>query len=315
MSKNEQLDPYVLLQNTNNELTSLLTRYANSPIELAKTKREIHKNKVKMYDLILQEDKVRVGSNARDFLANVKAMPKMVKHGTGIEALDYQLDGGFATGIFIQLAGESGVGKTTLLLDIICNCSEGYKSAFFNFEMGDRLLANKLNKKKLSEKQLTNLWINSDTRNLDDLVMEIELLNKDGYKFFVIDSKMKIEVSGNEPTHEKISRLSNTLSKLTQQRDIIIMLINQISEEDLKGKRLSMKGSGDQKYDADIALFYVKDKDNKRKLICSKNRQDEKTFEIELIIGNDGVTRGVGDSEIPIIREYQSDNSFLNGVI
>lgn len=303
---------YEKLQAKNNQLSQELIKYSNSPLKLAETKREIHKNKVSMYDIILQEDKARVGMYAKDFINKIKSMPPMVKHGTGIKALDDKLNGGFATGMYIQLAGESGVGKTTLLLDIICNCSEGYKSAFFNFEMGDRLLANKLSKRKLSEKQLNNLWINSESRSLDDLVMEIELLNREGFKFFVIDSKMKIEVKEDLPTHEKISKLSNTLSRLCQERDIIIMLINQISEEDLRGKRLSLKGSGDQKYDGDIIFFYIKDKEGKRILKCTKNRQDEVLFDIELSVDENGVTCGITDTFV--MTEFVPNNSFLSGV-
>ena len=58
-------------------------------------------------------------------------------------------------------------------------------------------------------------------------------------------------------------------------------MINQISEEDLKSGRLSFKGSGDQLYDSDMALFIVVDDDN-RHLVCTKSRQDEVTFKIQL---------------------------------
>ena len=64
-----------------------------------------------------------------------------------------------------------------------------------------------------------------------------------------------------------------------------------MNEEDIKNKRLALKGSGDQKYDSDIILFVVleEDKDNlkkvedrKRFLICTKNRQTESTFREEI---------------------------------
>ncbi len=87
---------------------------------------------------------------------------------------------------------------------------------------------------------------------------------------------MKIEVSGNEDEYLKISMITKELSKLCQKLDIIIILINQLSESDIKNGRLSFKGSGDQQYDSDISWFYTKDpKTSKRKLICNKNRQDD----------------------------------------
>ena len=38
----------------------------------------------------------------------------------------------------------------------------------------------------------------------------------------------------------------------------------------MKSKRLSLKGSGDQKYDADLLFFLTIDKDEKRWLHCTK---------------------------------------------
>ncbi len=289
------------LKTKNQNLQSEIIKFSDNPKKVAELKRQTFINKVAMYDLILAEDKTRAGQTARDLIKEVKAMPTLPRFGTGIAALDNAFNGGFETALFIQLAGESGVGKTKLMLEIITNIAQGNKSTFFNFEMGKKLLSQRLQKARLSEIQLDNLWIDSETRKLEDLVMEIELLVKDGCKFFVIDSKMKIEVSGNEPTHEKISKISNTLAKLTQQRDIVIMLINQINEEDIKNKRLTMKGSGDQKYDSDIALFYVKDDKGNRKLICTKNRMDEVEFKIDLRLNSLGQTVG---SHEPVITEF-----------
>lgn len=286
------------LKSKNENLQNEIVKFGDDPKKVAELKRQTYINKVAMYDLILADDKTRAGQTARDLITQVKAMPTLPRFGTGINALDYAFKGGFETALFIQLAGESGVGKSHLMLEIITNIAEGNKSTFFNFEMGKKLLVQRLQKARLTETQLDNLWIDSETRNLDDLVMEIELLVKDGCKFFVIDSKMKIEVPGKEPTHEKISKISNTLAKLTQQRDIIIMLINQMNEEDIKNKRLAMKGSGDQKYDSDIALFYVKDDKGNRKLICTKNRMDEIEFNIDLRLNSLGQTVGTNEPEV-----------------
>lgn len=173
-------------------------------------------------------------------------------------------------------------GNTHITLEILTNIAKANQAIFFNFEMGDTKISQRLQRMKLSDTQLTNLIIDKDSRDLKDIETEMVLYARSGCKFFVIDSKMKIEVSGNSSMNEKSSHVTHTLSKIAQKYDIIVLLINQISEENLKSGYFGFKGSGDQLYDADYALFYTKDDKGVRNLLCTKNRIDEKEFNIQL---------------------------------
>lgn len=309
------MNNYEEIEKRNHILINLINQaeQENSLDEAINYKKELYNNKLRMLDMIHEEDK-RTGITAREFINNVDNMPVLPKFQTGIRPLDDSFNGGFQTGLFIQLAGESGSGKTTLILEILSNMSLGNKIVFFNFEMGVRLLSARLKKLLKTDKQLDNLVIDSDSRNLKDLIMEIELYAKDGVKFFAIDSKMKIIVDGNEDEHLKISRLSGELARLSQSRDITIMLINQMNEADIKNKRLAMKGSGDQKYDTDIALFYVKDEKGNRSLICTKNRQDEKEFSIDLKLDSNGKTVSTNEAIPSYEVTYDNDMDMVNGM-
>lgn len=174
------------------------------------------------------------------------------------------------------------LGKTTLLMNLLANLSKGRRTVFFNFEMGDRLFVKKLRELNLNDAQLDNLIIDSDTNNLQDLIMEVEIYAEEGVKFFAIDSKMKIINKNGESEYHQISNMSKELARLCARKDITIVLINQMNEEDIKNKRLAFKGSGDQKYDSDIALFMVKGDEGQRKLICTKNRMNDKLFSIDI---------------------------------
>lgn len=251
-------------------------------MEKIKLKRELYTTKLSLLDMIHEKDKTKAGLTARQLIAKVDNMPKAVKFETGMTKIDAAFGGGLTTALFINLAGESGSGKTTLLMYLLANLSQGRRTVFFNFEMGDRLFVRKLKEMTLSDRQLDNLIIDSETNNLDDLLMEIELYAESGVKFFAIDSKMKIVGSKGSQEYQQISNMSKELARLCSRKDITICLINQMNEEDIKNKRLAFKGSGDQKYDSDIALFLVKDEDENRKLICSKNRMNDKLFTIEI---------------------------------
>jgi predicted ATP-dependent serine protease len=257
----------------------------------------LYNKKLELLDLIHEVEKSRAGLSARQLISKVNSMPTLPKYSTGINKVDIALGGGFETGLFINLAGESGAGKTTFLLNILANMSESKEVVFFNFEMGERLFAKKLRELHLSDNQLDNLIIDSESSKIEDLIMEIELYANEGIKFFAVDSKMKLTGGVGKEQYQQISHISSTLAKLAAKKDIVIFLINQISEEDIKNGRLSFKGSGDQKYDTDIALFLTIE-EQQRKLICSKNRMNDKLFAIDL---------NLNDFKTTIVQEYSVD--------
>lgn len=291
------------LQKENNQLAFLITRaeQEQNHDEQIKLKKQLYTNKLLMIELITIEEK-RNGITARELKRLVDLRPTAIRYETGIKPLDEKFKGGIELGTFVQLAGESGVGKTHLTLEILTNIAVYTKSVFFNFEMGDTRIVKRLKNIIKEDQQWDNIIIDNDSREIDALCNEIKLYANEGIKFFTIDSKMKINVDSAEADHQKFSKISKRLAELSQKQDIIIFLINQMNEEDIKHKRLAFKGSGDQKYDADIALFYVRDDEGKRRLICNKNRQDEYEFSIDLKLNQKGET--VDANEIyPVYEE------------
>lgn len=255
--------------------------------ELAiKLKKELYQNKLTMLDLLTVRNE-KSSITALELKNKVANMKPAIRYETGLYYLDEHLKSfngnvGLEVGSLIVLGGQSGAGKSHIMLDILSNVSKYSKCVFFNFEMGDRRLNYRLGRLLKTDEQWNNFIINAGSRDLDDLIMEINILASEGVVFFAIDSKMKISVKGNEMEYQKISSITKRLSEVAIKNDIIILLINQISEESLKTGYKSFKGSGDQLYDSDMALFMSIKEDGARELECTKNRQDEKVFKIEL---------------------------------
>lgn len=252
----------------------------NRHIEVTKL---INQNKT-LLETVYKDLNKSNGKTFRELEKELQAMPNAIIRATGINLLDNFFGGGIEEETFINLVGESGSGKSTLAIEILLNIAEFNKSVFFSFEMGIKRTHKKISKFELTENQKDNLIIDLDTYNIEELKREISLYANNGVKFFCIDSKMKLQADGFKEEYKKISYISNELSRLTQNLGIIIVLINQISEENLKNGRVSLKGSGDQIYDSDIVLVYKKVKDNTdiRHLEIFKNRTgDEKVGVIE----------------------------------
>lgn len=76
--------------------------------EKIKLQRELYSKKIQLLDLIHEKDKARAGLTARELILKVDSMPKLPKFETGMSKIDASFGGGFETGLFINLAGESG---------------------------------------------------------------------------------------------------------------------------------------------------------------------------------------------------------------
>ena len=236
--------------------------------------KELQQSKGKIYEI----------ESAGSLLRRVHAKPHIPSYTTGIFWLDAHF-GGFKDGSFINIAGESFSGKSTLIIELLSNIAEYNKTVFFSFEMYENTTAKKL--QRLRESQLVNLLIEQHRNELMEVVGLIRTYAEKGVKFFAIDSKMKVKVVGNASTVEKTAMISSVLSKLCQELGVIIILINQIGEDDLKNGRMSLKGSGDQVYDSDVIWFLTANKDKdmnvtKRTLYCTKDRLNEKLFKVDI---------------------------------
>ncbi len=260
-------------------------------------KKEMYQKKVSQIDFLNSDINISSTVTAKELAEDVKSRKQPIIYSTGTP-IDDRLGKGIEVGTFVQLAGESFTGKTHLILEILSNVSGYAKVLFFNFEMGDRRINTRLNSLLISTQQDENFLINSKARKLSEITTEIRNKAKEGIKFFGIDSKMKIEVPEEPEDLRAFRKISHDLSKLAQQEEIIIFLINQMNEQDQKDKRLAFKGGGDQMYDTDIALFYLLDKSDKvepkdwtRTLHCRKNRTgNEQLFRVKLELDKYGKT-------------------------
>ncbi|WP_456390643.1 RAD55 family ATPase [Hydrogenimonas sp.] len=242
-----------------------------------KLKKRLYKLKIEAIETLQKEADKEEEMSAMELIEKVKSLPKRPKYLTGVEALDAPgtLEG-FESGTFVQIAGASGAGKTTLAMQILANVARYERCYLFSYEMGMRRSAYRLEKLLATEAQRKNLKVRLKGNDIEVIEKIVRIRAREGYRFFVIDSKMKIEHEGHAgKEHEKWSAVSTRLAILCQELDVILILINQISEESEKTGRFALKGSGDQKYDADVILFVVKDeKSGGRVIHCTKNRQE-----------------------------------------
>jgi predicted ATP-dependent serine protease len=240
-------------------------------------------------ELRKQDDQDVTLLELKEFVAKQKPKPKYL---TGIRSFDDAM-GGLEMGTFVNLAGESGAGKSAFVYKMMLNIAKSNKVLFFNFEMSDRRVINRV--RTIDDKTLNNVIVRSKSRAIEVITEDIRTVaEKHQVQFVFIDSMMKIHVSNNKLSQtEKEKYISDRLQNVVQDLDIVLVLINQISNENIKSGYLSVKGAGDQKYDADVELFLIIDKDKdgsekdktSRTMVCMKNRDGDK-FVAKIPVGD-----------------------------
>lgn len=234
---------------------------------------------------IKEGSKAKGGITARQLKEEFANKPVKPHYATGIFELDDNLDGGIEPGTYCQLAGESGAGKTTLIMEILANTAMKKEAVLFSFEMGEQRILNRLDYKFTADKQWDNLIIDSDSKHINSIASEIKKYVDRGIYWFAIDSMMKIDSEfKNKDAIRHTELVSDTLSNLAHDNDIIILNINQMSEASIKNGHYDFKGNNAQKYDSDISLFLIKAQDDNRVLYCTKNRQNNNIFEVHIDI-------------------------------
>ena len=255
-------------------------------------KRELYRNKLEMLDIIEGVDEAGAVTIGEAILA-YESMPVKPKYETGIIAIDEPFDGGIELANLVMIGGEKGAGKTAFAFQFLSNVSQGFQTLFVSLEMPTWKVAKRAKLLRMGEKQLRNMKITDRGRDIEDVEKLVRAEAKGGTKFVVIDSLMKIgnsRLAGKR--NEQISDITSRLARLAVELEITIILIVQVSKEDLKAGHMAIKGSGDADYDADIMFFIKRAKDDelKREFICEKNRQNGNEFKCEMYLNRQNVT-------------------------
>jgi replicative DNA helicase len=209
---------------------------------------------------------------------------------TGIRKLDEMLCSGIEPAQLVHVGGEKNVGKTTLMKQILYNTSSGFDSLFFSFEMPAWKMA-KFTKKMKGPANLNRYRI-IDTqmmksRDVMDVARMIRMEHrKNNIRFVLIDSKMKLthKTFKGQNDSDRKGDIDAVLNAVVQETGIVLMMIVQLSKNDIKEGSMSSYGSGLSDYEADMQLmmYHSTDNDNAVEIKVTKNRQEVEHEPIKL---------------------------------
>lgn len=176
-------------------------------------------------------------SNSTNFLNTEEFKPTLINDiivdekiriTTKLEEFDRVLGGGFVQGSLVLLAGDPGIGKSTLILQATQNiCTQGKKALYICAE--ESITQVKLRAKRLGIKS-DSLYL-TPQNCLEEILIQIENIKPD---FIVADSIQSVFTSSISSTSGSVSQIrecTNLLMKIAKQKNITTVVIGHVTKE------------------------------------------------------------------------------------
>lgn len=184
----------------------------------------------------LAEDVVNVGKTEKKISAAVPVKPtvtigdiklKEKRLGTGIGELDNVLGGGFMEDSLVLMAGDPGIGKSTLTLQI-CDkmAGQGKKVLYFSGEESVGQIASRARRLKLKNEV--------GLINLNDLETILATIEAERPEFVVVDSVQVMasdEIASQAGSISQVRYVAEQLMKVAKGKKIPTLLIGHVNKE------------------------------------------------------------------------------------
>lgn len=197
-------------------------------------------------------------------LINEIEITESIKLSTGFEELDRVLGGGLVQGSLVLLAGDPGIGKSTLVLQTAGNiCKSGKKLLYICAEESGSQV--KLRAQRLNV-NTDNLYVYSQT-NLEAVINQIDTLKPE---ILVIDSIQSIytsNISSSAGSVSQIRECTNSLMDIAKNKDITVIVIGHVTKDG------NIAGPKVLEHMVDTVIYFEGDKYKSQRLLRSiKNR-------------------------------------------
>ena len=197
-------------------------------------------------------------------LINEIEITESIKVPSGFEELDRVLGGGLVQGSLVLLAGDPGIGKSTLVLQTAGNiCKQGKKLLYVCAEESGSQV--KLRAQRLNV-NTDNLYVYSQT-NLEAVITQLDNLKPE---ILVIDSIQSIyttNITSSSGSVSQIRECTNALMDIAKNKNITVIVIGHVTKDG------NIAGPKVLEHMVDTVIYFEGDKYKTQRLLRSiKNR-------------------------------------------
>ena len=222
-------------------------------------------------------------------------MNKEIRFSTNISEFDRVLGGGIVQGSLVLIAGDPGIGKSTILLQTSGElCKNGKKVLYVSAEESASQV--KLRAERLNVKS-DNLYIYPQT-NLELIKKNIEDLKPD---FVIVDSIQAIYTSTIQSSAGSVSQIReccNSLMQLAKSQNVSIIVIGHVTKEG------NIAGPKVLEHMVDTVIQFEGDKYKSYRILRSIKNRFGNTSEVGIFeMGVNGLTEVINPSQL-FLKEY-----------
>ncbi len=216
-------------------------------------------------------------------------LPEYIRSATGMEELDRVLGGGIVEGSVVLLAGEPGIGKSTLLMQI-CDVLSVRKKVLYvsGEESGGQL---KYRAQRLGVEGET-LYILTETA-IDRVIAQIEAITPE---FVIVDSIQTMYCDGVASSAGSVSQIKESTMRLiavAKSRGISVLLVGHVNKEG------SIAGPKVMEHMVDAVLSFEGDRQQIFRIIRAVKNRYGSTNEIGVFeMGEKGLAEVANPSEL-----------------
>lgn len=226
---------------------------------------------------------------------------------TNNSEIDQVLGGGFIPGSVNLLAGEPGIGKSTLVLQIASMLSDSKKVIYFSGEESSFQIQNRANRLGISNKNNLSLAI---TNLVDDIVLTID---KSRPEIVIVDSIQTLttsKLSSSAGTVSQVTGCAQLLAQTAKAKDITLILIGHVTKEG------SIAGPKILEHMVDVVLQLEGDRYGGYKMLRSVKNRYGSTNEIGLFeMSEQGLSPIHNPSKELLSQRQAGDGSVVTAVI
>ena len=183
---------------------------------------------------------------------------------TGVGEFDRVLGGGLVPGAVVLVAGEPGIGKSTLLLDVAARAARGGQDVLY--VTGEESAAQVRMRAERIEAMATSLFLAAET-DLATVLGQIETLQPD---LVIVDSVQTIasaEIEGSAGNVAQVREVAATLIQAAKSRGTAILLVGHVTKDG------SIAGPRVLEHLVDVVIAFEGDRHSRLRLVRAvKNR-------------------------------------------
>ena len=221
---------------------------------------------------------------------------------TGFSEFDNVLGGGIVSGSVILLAGDPGIGKSTLLLQTGLNISEKLKVLYISGEESDAQI--KIRAERISKNKKAELLVTSIT-STDAVISEVEKIRPD---LVIIDSIQMMEsenLTGLSGSVGQVRYAASQFIKIAKTLNIAFIIVGHVTKEGMVADPMVLS------HMVDTVLFLEGEKNTGTRILRSLKNRFGPVDEVGIFAMEGSGMREVKNPEELFLTDAKSPGSVL----